>query len=209
MNSLLQSYLPLPSPVPPRHTKLDLRTTLKAALVDIPPASRIALSNQLTKHLLNSTLYQSSATTILAYAALPTEISLDPFITTALANGKRICIPQIDWASKSMRPAQINNLDTDLETGRYAVRTPHNGCPVVDTKKIDLILIPGLAFDTQGRRLGRGAGFYDRMIDSLPSPRPLLVGVCFANQIVETVPTEPHDHPMDRVITENGFIKPQ
>jgi len=188
-------------------SKLVLRSILKVSLDAISPADRLIKSQQLAKYLLDSDLYQS-ATAILCYAALPTEISLDPFIKHALADGKRVCIPAIDWASKTMSPAQIRNLDTDLETGRYGVRAPIDGCPLVEPSDIDLILIPGLAFDRSFNRLGRGAGFYDRMIESLPTPRPPLIGVCFASQILDTVPTEPHDHPMDRVITEIGLIEP-
>ena len=187
-------------------SKPALRSALKATLAAIPSQDRTNQSNQLAEHLLASSLYKS-ATTILAYAALPAEISLDPFIAAALAEGKKICITTINWESKTMQPAQILNLDTDLQIGRYGVRTPNDQCPLVEPNNIDLILIPGLAFDRDFNRLGRGAGFYDRMIDSLPTTRPPLVGVCFASQIVANVPTEPHDHPMDRVITETGFIE--
>jgi 5-formyltetrahydrofolate cyclo-ligase len=194
--------------MPPLLPKSTLRRALKATLAAINPTDRMNASQRLTNHLLASDLYQS-ANTILAYAALPNEISLDLFITTALAEGKRVCIPAIDWDAKSMAPAQIRNLDTDLEIGRYGVRAALSSCPLVELNDIDLILIPGLAFDRSFNRLGRGAGFYDRMIESLPSPRPLLVGVCFSCQIVDAVPTEPHDHPMDRVITEIGELEPE
>lgn len=193
--------------MPNTPSKPALRSALKATLAAITPHDHTEFSQQLADHLLASDLYQS-ATTILAYAALPTEISLDPFITQALVNGKNICIPTIDWQSKSMKPAQIRNLDTDLEIGRYGVRTPNERCPLVEPNDIDLILIPGLAFDREFNRLGRGAGFYDRMIDSLSAPRSPLVGVCFSAQIVEKIPTEPHDHPMDRVITQIGIVEP-
>jgi len=194
----------MPPPIP----KSTLRTTIKGILAAIIPADRNNAAQSLTSHLLASDLYRS-ADTILAYAALPTEISLDPFITHALADGKRLCIPAINWDDKSMSPAQIDNLDTDLEIGRYGVRAPLPRCPLVEPSDIDLILIPGLAFDRSCNRLGRGAGFYDRLIESLKAPRPPLVGVCFACQIVDAVPTEPHDHPMDRVITEIGELKTQ
>lgn len=107
-----------------------------------------------------------------------------------------------------MQPAQLRSVDADLELSRYGVRTPKNGCKLVEPHELDLILIPGLAFDRHLNRLGRGAGFYDRMIsqfDHDPSfTHPQLVGVCYQCQIVDTVPIEPHDHPMDRVITELG-----
>ena len=190
-------------------SKAQLRYSLKATLDAMSTNDRSAASSQLTDQILGSKAYRD-ATTILAYAALPTELSLDPFINTALDEGKAICIPAIDWAAKSMQPAQIQNLDTDLQTGRYDVRTPNERCPLVEPKNLDLILVPGLAFDSKGHRLGRGAGFYDRFIDSLNiANRPPIVGVCFGCQIIEKVPTEPHDHPMDLVITENGFQETQ
>ncbi len=200
--------MPLPSPVSPTLTKPALRAATQSTLNAIDPADRVNASHRLAEHLQGSDLYRS-ASTIFAYAALPSEISLDPFMAAALADGKCICIPAIDWATKSMSPAQIHNLDTDLESGRYGVRVPIAACPLVEPNNIDLFLIPGLAFDRSFNRLGRGAGFYDRLIESLPSPRPQLAGVCFASQIVETVPTEPHDHPMDRIITEIGELKTQ
>ncbi len=192
---------------PSSPSKPELRATLKPILAVIPPSTQLAASNSISNHLLNSPTYQA-ASTILAYASLPTELSLDPLILAALADNKRICIPQINWEDKSMRPTQIHNLDEDLQTGRYGVRTPIDGCSLVETHELDLILIPGLAFDRQSNRLGRGAGFYDRLISTLDrsDKRPSLVGVCYQCQIVDRVPTEPHDHPMDWVITENGFL---
>lgn len=152
----------------------------------------------------------SPASTILAYASFGSELSLDPFITTALSSGKRIAIPAIDWARKSMCAKQITNLDTDLIAGRYGIRVPRAGCPVVEPEQVDVILVPGLAFDRAGNRLGRGAGFYDRYISALKDSghNPTLIGVCYHAQIVESVPTEAHDHRVDRVITELGPLDP-
>jgi len=194
--------------MPPLLPKSTLRRALKDILQKIHPIDRVDFSKQLTDHLHASNIYRS-ATTILAYAALPAEISLDSLVTHALADGKRICIPAIDWDAKTMLPVEIRNLDTDLQIGRYGIRAPMVSSPMVEPNDIDLILIPGLAFDRSFNRLGRGAGFYDRMIETLPTPRPVLVGVCFSCQIVDAVPTEPHDHSMDRVITEIGELEPK
>lgn len=73
--------------------------------------------------------------------------------------------------------------------------------------EIDLILVPGLAFTRDGLRLGRGGGFYDRFLALLPAST-IKLGVCFDTQIVETLPAEPHDHPLDMVVTETGFLAP-
>lgn len=185
--------------------KSALRTELKASLASFSDDDRRRMSDLLIGKLLADKQYQS-ANTILVYAAMPTEASLDPLIEAALADGKRVCVPMIDWERKSMAAAEIHNLDTDLVVGRYGVRTPVEGCLLVEPDDIDLILIPGLGFDRGMNRLGRGAGFYDRMIEAFSPPRPPLVGVCFETQIIAKVPTEAHDFPMDRVITENGFV---
>ena len=188
-------------------SKAQLRSSLKATLDAMSTNDRSAASCQLVDQIVGSKAYRN-AKTILAYASMPTEISVDGLIVEGLSDGKTIYVPTIDWASKSMQPARIENLDTDVHTGRYGVRVPREGCPVVGHHDLDLILVPGLGFDPNGHRLGRGGGFYDRFIESLPTTnRPLLLGVCFGCQIVDRVPTEPHDHPMDRVVTERGFIE--
>jgi 5-formyltetrahydrofolate cyclo-ligase len=187
--------------------KSRLREQATATLASIDAAQRQTASEQIAAHL-HGALKQ--ANTILAYAALPSEMSLDPFITAALADWKTICIPRIDWAAKSMSPVAMTNLADDLETGRYDIRVPKPGCALVEPAQLDVILLPGLAFDRAGNRLGRGAGFYDRFISSLNDAghRPTLIGVCHDAQIVDSLPTEAHDHRVDRVITERGPLGP-
>ncbi len=189
-------------------SKAELRSSLKAL---IPTVARDAhlIATSISPHLFADPAI-STASTILAYASFANELSLDPFITAALAQGKRVAIPSIDWARKSMTAHQISNLDTDLIPGRYDIRVPLTGCPVVEPAQIDVILLPGLAFDRAGNRLGRGAGFYDRYISALKDAghNPTLIGVCYHAQIVDSVPTEPHDHRVDRVITELGPLDP-
>lgn len=193
--------------MPMPDSKAQLRSSLKATLDAMSMNDRAAASSRLVDQILDSEAYRT-AKAILAYASMPAEISVDALIDQGLGDGKMICVPTIDWVSKSMQPTRIQNLDTDLQTGRYGVRVPREGCPVVGHHEIDLILVPGRGFDLNGHRLGRGGGFYDRFIESLPpTNRPLLLGVCFGCQIVDRVPTEPHDHPMDRVVTERGFIE--
>ncbi len=190
----------MPPATPP--TKSNLRTTLKATLAAISPRSRTTSSQQLCDQITTSDLYQS-ATTILCYAALPTELSLDPLINHALENGKTVCIPAVDWEKKTMHPAQIRSLKKDIQIGQYGLRSPNAHCTPVPDAQITLALIPGLGFDSSGRRLGRGAGFYDRWIETRQKNKePItLLGVCFDEQIVEQIPTDPHDQLMNQVVT--------
>ncbi len=163
---------------------------------------RNAQSRMLVDRITGSDLYKS-ASCVLAYASMPTEICVDGIIARAIMDGKTVCVPRVDWAQSTMECALISNLDEDLQIGRYGLRSPIKRCQTVRDHEIDLALIPGLGFDDQCHRLGRGGGFYDRWIgDRLKHGNPLsLVGVCFDEQLVERIPTDPHDQPMDRVVT--------
>lgn len=183
-------------------TKQELRDELKAKLGAIR-ASRandqsIALVNLIT----NSDHYRS-ADTILVYASLPAEISLDSLVVRALGDGKRVCVPRMEWDSRTMEMVPIRNLDKDLQIVRYGLRAPRDGLDPVPDDEIALGLIPGLGFNRCGSRLGRGAGFYDRWIESRRAmQRPVtLIGVGFDEQIVPSVPTDEHDQSMDLVMT--------
>lgn len=193
----------------PESPKLTLRAALKQRLSELSTTEQADHAQSLASHLLADPAIASTDAT-LAYAAFAPELSLDPFITAALDRGKRIAVPRTDWDNKAMTPVEITNLADDLETGRYNIRAPKPGCVPIDPAHLGVILLPGLAFDHAGRRLGRGAGFYDRFVSALHKAghKPTLIGVCHHAQIVESVPTEPHDHRVDRVITELGQLDP-
>jgi len=178
---------------------------MKSRLAMISPDERSEAGERVAGHLLGDEAVQAAGT-ILAYAALPTELDLDPFIRALLTRAVRVCVPAVDWESKSMTPVEIRDLDRDLRSGRYGVRGPQPGCMPVEPSEIDLIVLPGLGFDRRGNRLGRGAGFYDRMLGAMrrQSLSAHLIGVCYEIQLVDEVPVEEHDHPVDRVITEQG-----
>jgi 5-formyltetrahydrofolate cyclo-ligase len=195
--------------VPVPGSKSTLRDQLKPVIYAITHSDQSAARQSICPHLLADPAIHT-ANTILAYASFGNELSLDPFINDALKQGKRVAIPAIDWTNKAMAPRRITNLDTDLTPARYDIRVPAEGCPAVEPEQIDVILLPGLAFDRAGNRLGRGAGFYDRYINALKESghNPTLIGVCYHAQIVESVPTDSHDHRVDRVITELGPLDP-
>ncbi|MBO6513444.1 MAG: 5-formyltetrahydrofolate cyclo-ligase [Phycisphaerales bacterium] len=183
-------------------TKSGLRSSLKDSLAQLSDVHIQRASDQVVDQIESLTCYQD-ATTILAYASMPSELSIDALIVRAIAAGKIVGIPLVDWDAKSMSAVEIESLDNNLQTGRYGLRSPSASCKPIPAHEISLALIPGLGFDPGGQRLGRGAGFYDRWIgDRLRSGTRLsLVGICFDEQLVERIPMEPHDQPMDRVVT--------
>ncbi len=182
-------------------TKSKLRQSLKETLNAMSDEHRTQAAAALTTRITQSDLFTHMC--ILAYASLPTEITLDLLINRDISAQKTVCIPAVDWDAKTMRPVQIDSLDNNLQIGRYDLRSPRIDCKPIPDDQISLALIPGLGFDPDGRRLGRGAGFYDRWIEARRRhDAPItLVGVCFDEQIVERIPTDPHDQRMDMVIT--------
>ena len=121
----------------------------------------------------------------------------------------RLALPRLDWETRSMEAlllpsAPVLDEATMLEVRRHGVPEPARG-EAVAPAALRAILIPGLAFDARGGRLGRGGGFYDRFLQRLEgNARPVLIGVCFGVQVVERVPMEPHDRRVDRVVTESS-----
>jgi len=95
---------------------------------------------------------------------------------------------------------QIRDPDIDMERGAFGIMEPKDGLEEVGIAQIDVFLCPGLGFDTRGGRVGRGKGFYDRMLSGA-RPDAIKLGVCFTFQLVDQVVMEPHDIRMDHVIS--------
>ena len=117
----------------------------------------------------------------------------------------RFCYPRV--AHGELEFVEVEKL-ADLTTSPWHPQIrehSHAAARLVPPAEIDAILVPGLAFTKQGHRLGRGGGFYDRYLAQLPATT-LKIGVCFAVQLVEALPSEPHDQRMNAVVTEEGLF---
>ncbi len=132
----------------------------------------------------------------------------------------RLALPRVtDWRQSTMDAAWVENIDGppagNMETTRHGIRQPSPACPAADIAQIDLCVVPGRAFDKLCNRLGRGGGFYDvflrRAVFAGPHgrapQRPVLVGVCFDEQVVERVPTDEFDVPLDIVVTPTTIYR--
>jgi 5-formyltetrahydrofolate cyclo-ligase len=151
----------------------------------------------------------AGARAVLLTLALPGEADLAPLAERLLARGVTLCLPRIDWDARAMTPVRVASITEGLVAGRHGVREPSEGEPV-DLDTLDAVLVPGLAFDAAGRRLGRGGGFFDRLLGELRSSgRAWLCGGAFDCQVVERVPVELHDVRMDAIATESGVVRCQ
>lgn len=138
---------------------------------------------------------------VMAFASFGTEIPTQSLVEAMLASSHRVLMPYVDGAR--MRAALIGAPD-DLAPGYRGIAEPV--APVaIDPRPDTVILVPGVAFDRAGRRLGYGGGFYDSFLAANPGIR---IGLCFEVQIVDEVPSEPHDLPVSAVVTEARIIRP-
>lgn len=139
------------------------------------------------------------AKTVLFYASLPGEVDTLAMITRAIQLKKSVALPNIARDQRKMIPTLIDSTE-GLAKGAYGILEPRfDQSKILDVDDIDVVIVPGLAFDRSNNRLGRGAGYYDRFLSTLPETTTT-VGVAFDFQIVDTLPTEGHDIPLDCVI---------
>lgn len=140
------------------------------------------------------------AKTILFYASFAGEVDTFEMIQQALEIGKQIALPIVKEKERNINPALINNLEEDLECGKYGIKQPKEEyAELVDLDKIDMVVVPGVAFDRQNNRLGRGEGYYDRFLKKL-SPNSYSVGLAFDFQVVDSLPVSETDIAVSRVI---------
>lgn len=142
------------------------------------------------------------ARSVMAYMACRGELDLAPVIADALARGKTLLLPRCE-APGVMTARRVTDL-SQLEPGAFGVREPARDCAVFPPEAIDLILVPGTAFDASGGRLGQGGGYYDRF---LPRTGALRVGVGHDFALLARVPAQAHDARMDCILTPGGMIR--
>lgn len=140
---------------------------------------------------------------LMGYLSFGREISLDGFIEQAQAVDKRICVPIIYDAQRSIiKPTLLDDIKA-VQTAELGIRIPQER-HYVEAAAIDIVLVPGVAFSRSGQRLGMGKGYYDRF---LPNTKALRVGICAEYNLLDTLPTDEYDALMDYLVTPNGVIK--
>lgn len=184
--------------------KTRLRLSVRAELKKISPSVRPAMSEQ-ARALLKRQAIWRQAMSILFFAPLPEELDIWPLLNVALAGGKIVALPRFNAESGGYISCRVQNLSMDLQTGRYGIREAAGHCPPIELNRLDLILVPGVAFDLRGRRLGRGKGFYDQLLALVGGTT---CGVAFDEQIVGEIPVEPHDVAVNCILTPTRWIEP-
>lgn len=174
--------------------KPALRTRMRAALAAIPPRQR-ALEEDLVCAGVQATTGWHQADRVLLYRSKPPEFSITSLGNAAFRQGKAVVMPRVTDAAGGLALHRVRGWD-DLEAGAYGIQEPRPHCPHVAPGAIELAIVPGLAFDAAGHRLGQGGGFYDRLVPALGCP---VWATCFDAQVVDAVPVAAHDRPVDQV----------
>ena len=184
--------------------KREMRQRISAAIARMSPGDRRERSVRAQERLVETPQFTESRA-VLLYHPLPGEIDTCGLISHALAAGKRVALPRTFPHTHTMEAVQVRDLATDLFCGPYGAKEPRDGLPVIAAGEIDLVVVPGRAFDEYGHRLGRGAGYYDRYLGSSDF-RGISVALAFDCQILDSIPCQEHDVPVQCVITESRMI---
>jgi len=162
-------------------------------------------SENVARNLQNLPLYKQ-ADCVMFYYPLKREVNLLGVIREALKQ-KRVCFPVIDLKEGNLIPYEVKDLAKDLVKGPLEIMQPdRERAREVELQALDVVIVPGLAFDREKNRLGRGKGFYDRFLKRLDK-KTRIVGVAFDFQLIPSIPAHPpRDEKVDLVVTESTCI---
>lgn len=187
-----------------REDKRALRDALIAARDGLDPAFRAAASHAILARIEALDSYRN-ARVVLLTLPFRGEWNARLLARHAIESGKVVAAPRVDAAARMLRALRVADLDRDVEPGYRGIPEPRAGAPAVALETIDWVLVPGVAFDATGRRLGYGGGYYDRLLPLLPASAQRVAGA-FEAQVVDRVPAAPHDIGVDRIVTERRML---
>lgn len=182
--------------------KQELRAYLKQKRAEIPSEQKKEADRRIVETIAASSCFQQ-ADTVLLYAPHGSEIDLIPLVRLARKCGKRVAFPRCDTATNTMRFFVLES-DARLVKGAYGIFEPPSDAPLCETDESTLCILPGLSFDPAGGRLGYGKGYYDRFLADF---KGVTLGAVYASLVAKKLPTEPHDIPVQVLVTERGEMK--
>jgi 5-formyltetrahydrofolate cyclo-ligase len=149
----------------------------------------------------------AKAGTVMLFASFRTELDTRPIADWVLRAGKCLCLPRV-LGPRRMAAYRVTDLAADLAPGKWDIPEPRDGTPEVPPEAIDLVFVPGSAFDEQGGRCGYGGGFYDSFLP-LTRPGTPWIALALEVQVVPRISCERHDLPVTAIVTERRVIRPR
>ncbi|CAH2214968.1 5-formyltetrahydrofolate cyclo-ligase [Tepidibacter aestuarii] len=147
------------------------------------------------------------AKNIMAYLDFNNEVKTDNIVNYFLSKNQKVVVPITILDEKKLLLSEIKDIETDVSIGTYGIREPKSGfIRPVEAKELDIVIVPAVAYDINGYRLGYGGGYYDRFLESIRDDC-LTIGIAFEIQLFDKIPKEDHDAQLDYIITEKRIIK--
>lgn len=192
--------------------KYHLRKKMEKQRDGLSEQERDEKSEQACQHVLAHPLFslpKQSSFTVCTYMPFRSELDITPVMAWCWEQGFHVLVPR---ANRMRRTLHLHRIESyhDVETGAWGIREPKDTAEAWNGERpIDLIITPGLAFDTQGGRLGYGGGYYDRFMRSYQRaglPQPVRMAIAYDMQVVDKVPMDTHDLSVDLLVTESGML---
>ena len=180
--------------------KAEIRRQMRRLRRDLSEEEQQRAADGVYAQVMRMDCYRT-ARTVMAYAAVRGELSMRRIMEDIRASGRLLALPRCGESGDM--DAFIVTEQRQLRRGAYGIWEPDETCPPIEPDDMDLILVPGTAFDRQGDRLGQGGGYYDRY---LAQTRAVRIGVCHDFALLDAVPTQAHDARMDGVVTPKHTI---
>lgn len=187
----------------PAAEKARIRRQMRSALARLSSSAKSNAAAALIGRLLSSDEFGSSQSVGMYVPIAKWEIDVAEAIAAGLDRGKNIALPRWNETAGEYEFAAIKQW-SQLSPGRFGILEPCAKCPKVKGNFLDAVFVPGLAFSLDGERLGRGAGFYDRLLQDVRSVR---CGIAYECQLLDALPSDPWDQKMDRILTPSRWIR--
>lgn len=181
--------------------KREIRRKMLALRRALSDDEAVKKAESLTSWILTLPEYKK-AKRIMAFLAMKGESNLDGLIARALSDGKEVYVP-VCLPERQMEAGRLLDMDHFVR-GPLGLRDLPKGYDTVSPEKLDLVLVPGVACDREGNRLGMGAGYYDRYLVHVPFEKR--IAALWNFQVAEAIPSEPFDERMAKIVTDKGII---
>lgn len=180
--------------------KHKIRQHIKKLMDSCSDLEKSEKSDIIRHKLFNEEMFKK-AKVVMFYVSLKDEVDTLPMIDEALKAGKRVCVPVILKEEMRLIAGEIKDRNADLEKQHFGIYQPkRDSVKEIPLKDIDLVVVPGIAFDKNNVRLGRGHGYYDRFLSGLPDSTNT-IGLAFQFQVLEDLPKQSHDIPVTKTIS--------
>ena len=180
--------------------KTELKEPILKKRNSLSKSEIIGKSSKIKSNLFSSEIFKKSRT-IMFFVSFNSEVHTHEMIKDSIGK-KTVAIPKV--IEHRIEPSMIIDFDSLIPSGRFGILEPIELAKIT-YKSIDMVLVPGVIFDKNGYRLGYGLGYYDRFLNKLP--KAVKVGLCFDFQVMDKVPREEHDIPVDYIVTDKEIIE--